>query len=173
MTVFKLSWLNIMAVIAYSDWLKVEKWRVFLVLLKSSYRYRCIFSWNIRGPSIGEATRAARDQIKEVHPKACRLKAAVRFQECIYWSLLSRNSCVISQVFKRQPCLAGWWFQTFFIFTPIWGRFLIWLYNIFQRGWNHQLDWMLGCTSFTLITRALRKTPTGLDAWPRRSWSYG
>ena len=25
-----------------------------------------------------------------------------------------------------------------FIFTPIWGRFPFWLYNIFQMGWNHQ-----------------------------------
>ena len=25
---------------------------------------------------------------------------------------------------KNEP---GWWFQTFFIFTPIWGRFPIWL----------------------------------------------
>ena len=32
-----------------------------------------------------------------------------------------------------------WWFQRFFIFTPTWGRFPIWLYNIFQMGWNHQL----------------------------------
>ncbi len=33
---------------------------------------------------------------------------------------------------------AGWWFQTFFIFIPTWGRFPF-LTNIFQMGWNHQL----------------------------------
>ena len=32
-----------------------------------------------------------------------------------------------------------WWFQLFFIFTPIWGRWSI-LTNIFQMGWNHQLE---------------------------------
>ena len=32
--------------------------------------------------------------------------------------------------------ITGRCFQMFFIFTPIWGRFT----NIFQRGWNHQLD---------------------------------
>ena len=32
-----------------------------------------------------------------------------------------------------------WWFQISFIFTTIWGRFPI-LTNIFQMGWNHQLD---------------------------------
>ena len=31
-----------------------------------------------------------------------------------------------------------WWFQIFFVFTLIWGRFPI-LTNIFQMGWNHQL----------------------------------
>ncbi len=34
---------------------------------------------------------------------------------------------------------ARWWFQLFFIFTPIWGRFPIWLI-FFQRGCNHQLE---------------------------------
>ena len=29
-------------------------------------------------------------------------------------------------------CSSGWWFQIFFIFTPIWGRFPIWL--IFFEG---------------------------------------
>ena len=33
--------------------------------------------------------------------------------------------------------LTGWWFQIFFMFTPVWGRFPIWLYSIFQMGWNH------------------------------------
>ena len=30
-----------------------------------------------------------------------------------------------------------WWFQLFFIFIPIWGRFPF-LTNIFQMAWNHQ-----------------------------------
>ena len=44
----------------------------------------------------------------------------------------------------KQPLkyhqISRWWFQIFFIFTPTWGRFPFWLYNIFQMGWNHQLD---------------------------------
>ena len=32
-----------------------------------------------------------------------------------------------------------WCFQTCFIFTPTWGNDPIWLYDIFQMGWNHQL----------------------------------
>ena len=27
----------------------------------------------------------------------------------------------------HHPILAGWWFQIFFMFTPTWGRFPIWL----------------------------------------------
>ena len=42
---------------------------------------------------------------------------------------------------RLQWFLARWWFQICFIFTPIWGRFPIWLIilYIFQLGWNHQL----------------------------------
>ena len=34
--------------------------------------------------------------------------------------------------------ITRWWFQTLFIFTPIWGHDPIWLI-FFLRGWNHQL----------------------------------
>ena len=45
---------------------------------------------------------------------------------------------------------AWWWFQICFIFTPTWGEDPIWLYNIFQMGWKHQLVtvrhvFLLGC----------------------------
>ena len=35
-----------------------------------------------------------------------------------------------------------WWFQIFFMFTPTWGNDPIWLLycNMFQMGWNHQLE---------------------------------
>ena len=39
--------------------------------------------------------------------------------------------------------ITGWWFWMLFIFNPTWGDDPIWLYNIFQTGWNHQLDKML------------------------------
>ena len=36
---------------------------------------------------------------------------------------------------------SAWWFQIFFIFTPIWGRWTHFDVYIFQKGWfNHQLD---------------------------------
>ena len=38
-----------------------------------------------------------------------------------------------------RDIISWWWFQLFFIFTPTWRNNLIWLYNIFQMGWNHQL----------------------------------
>ena len=40
---------------------------------------------------------------------------------------------------KRTSKVSRWWFQIFFIFTPIWGNDLN-LTHIFQLGWfNHQL----------------------------------
>ena len=30
-------------------------------------------------------------------------------------------------VHKKTKAISGWWFQKFFIFTPIWGRFPFWL----------------------------------------------
>ena len=40
---------------------------------------------------------------------------------------------------KLAEVINKWWFQIFFkdIFTPIWGRFPIWLIFV-QMGWNHQ-----------------------------------
>ena len=31
------------------------------------------------------------------------------------------------------------WFHLF-IFIPTWGNDPIWLYDVFQMGWNHKLD---------------------------------
>ncbi len=52
---------------------------------------------------------------------------------------LNRLVSMGKHFFLKLSSIPGWWFQTFFIFTPIWGRFPFWLYNIFQLGWNHQL----------------------------------
>ena len=42
------------------------------------------------------------------------------------------------EVLKVKECYTCWWFQTYFIFTPTWGK---WFNStiIFQMGWNHQL----------------------------------
>ena len=40
-----------------------------------------------------------------------------------------------------------WWFQIFFIFTTIWGRFPILTVAYFSKGWfNHQPDWQLNAS---------------------------
>ena len=45
----------------------------------------------------------------------------------------------IGQVATRE--ITGWWFQIFFIFTPILGEMIQFDEHIFQMGWfNHQLD---------------------------------
>ena len=41
-----------------------------------------------------------------------------------------------------QKGITRWWFHFFYIFTPTWGNDPVWiLTNIFQMGWNHQLDY--------------------------------
>ena len=45
--------------------------------------------------------------------------------------------------FDPMIFITSWWFQIFFIFTLTWGTDSIWLYNVFQMGWNHQLDQIL------------------------------
>ena len=37
---------------------------------------------------------------------------------------------------------ASLWFQSCCMFTPTWGNAAIWLINIFQMGWNHQLVYL-------------------------------
>ena len=54
----------------------------------------------------------------------------------IVYSWKSTVSTLNQAIFKIQKW-SGWWFQIFFMFTPIWGRFPIWLI-FFQMGWNHQ-----------------------------------
>ena len=56
---------------------------------------------------------------------------------------------------------SGWWFQTFLIFTPLWGRFPIWLI-FFQMGWNHQpvlhrTTHGYDCSMFFILVRTLAK----------------
>ena len=42
---------------------------------------------------------------------------------------------------KECKCMAGWWFQIFFIFTPNPGEMIHFDEHIFEMGWfNHQLD---------------------------------
>ena len=53
-----------------------------------------------------------------------------------HFSGLSLSSCPGQQRISGMPnlkhSLTGWWFQIFFIFTPIWGRFPFWL--VFFKG---------------------------------------
>ena len=41
----------------------------------------------------------------------------------------------------------------FFIFIPTWGDDPIWLYDIFQMGWNHQLDYVFFDAIFLVVSR--------------------
>ena len=46
---------------------------------------------------------------------------------------------------KMNLCISRWWFQTFFIFTPIPGEMIQFDDHIFQMGWNHQPEIAFSC----------------------------
>ena len=77
------------------------------------------------------------------------------------WDSLSNKGCKPRQepessnvdalcIFKASRSLAKnggtisrWWLNRFFYFHPLnWENNPIWLYNVFQMGWNHQLDFV-------------------------------
>ena len=48
---------------------------------------------------------------------------------------------IVLKVWMKHMYFWGWWFQTFFIFIPYLRKSSN-LTNIFQMGWNHQLDFI-------------------------------
>ncbi len=70
----------------------------------------------------------------------CQLKSQSFFSQAIlhaaFWAYLrsfqDRHVLFPNIVCHHFPFYTRWWFQIFFIFTPIWGRFPIWL--IFFKG---------------------------------------
>ena len=87
------------------------------------------FSINENGHSCGPPKPAKNN--KTTIPSTC---AKVPF---ISWSLIHCRREEDSLHSKKNNC--SWWFQLFFIFTPHLGMISN-LTDIFQMGWNHQLD---------------------------------
>ena len=64
---------------------------------------------------------------------------------CWAWS---KGPAMIFRVFHRdihlgnlcKNLIAGWWFWTWLLFSPIVGMTIQSDFHIFQRGWNHQPD---------------------------------
>ncbi len=50
---------------------------------------------------------------------------------------------------KKHP-ITGWWQLKYFLFSPLFGEDEPILTNIFERGWNHQLDYLWGNRNGTL-----------------------
>ena len=74
-----------------------------------------------------------------------------------------RKSTTCSHTLGVDICLLGknncsrWWFQTFFIVTPIWGRFASWL-AYFSDGWfNHQPVLFVGLICWSFLSWNLSK----------------
>ena len=61
-----------------------------------------------------------------------RYASIIFFLVVIWWNMLDNNLLMRSHEFLKEPyafyiILSRWWFQIFFMFTPIWGRFPFWL----------------------------------------------
>ena len=63
------------------------------------------------------------------------------------------KSRVLCFLFEFQWVLSGWWFQIFFVFTPILGEVIQFDEHIFQMGWNHQhvIVFEIQCSFNTLL----------------------
>ena len=59
-----------------------------------------------------------------------------------WWNVASWPFTPWSETLRgKVVSMIGWRICWVGIFIPIWGNDSIWLYNILQMGWNHQLVW--------------------------------
>ena len=84
--------------------------------------------------------------------EVCNAYIMVLFSGCSCWSeswpglmiLLEKISQKKTSWYSKRhdsATITSWWFQWFFILSPIWGRWSHFDDHIFPRGWfNHQLD---------------------------------
>ena len=88
------------------QWLKMIKF----------YKYNCfIHSWNILGNLRTRPLRLTSPCLSPLHLPITRCNnVTIVF---FFWSSKTQSRWYLSAVVAR------WWFQAFFIFTPIWGRF--------------------------------------------------
>ena len=78
----------------------------------------------------------------------------------------NHRKCVISPTYfwrLQPPPIARWWFQIFFIFTPIWGRFPVWLIFFRWVGTTNQIGCALKRRCFHPKKQAI------LSCWNLRS----
>ena len=69
-----------------------------------------------------------------------------------------------SRWLHKNKSLTKWWFQTFFIFTPILGEMIkIWLAHIFQMGWGKTTNWLSSLKFITLLETNI--SPTSRHFW--------
>ena len=90
------------------------------------------------------------------------------------WRLGQLHRCCSSNpqfCCKKNLLIPRWWFQTFFIFTPIWGRFPIWL--IFSNGLKPPTRYSVHFKFALVDSSILCQTPTYLllqdHCWTKRS----
>ena len=123
------------------NWWKLDFWTI------SSFPGLTYVSWSVTYFSPAVQGFLPRNGLREAHRGYGHLVTSVRLEV------------------KRKGMnflIPRWWFRIFFMFTPTWGNDPIWLYNIFQLGWSHQLVTNLGITSTKKVIFGLQKKTTSL-----------
>ena len=98
------------------------------------------------------------------------------------WASLKTNGKSPLKIngWKMNLCISRWWFQTFFIFTPIPGEMIQFDYHIFQMGWNHQPEIAFSCQGVLgwVFLTSCGEPPCNLEenSWfstgvPRQVWA--
>ena len=108
----------------------------FWFVLSLGFWLRLIsFMWKVASKA-SDAQKQLVWQRGKKHPMGCVLSNYLSqvFIESFYSFFLPKKAA-------HEVIIPGWWFQRFFIFTPILGEMIQFDEHIFQMGWfNHQLD---------------------------------
>ena len=83
------------------------------------------------------------------HPKKVTNWITRVIQSFFWWMIPGSVEVILPFLNLFQKITSRWWFQTFFI-SPLFGEDEPILTNIFQRGWNHQLDFIITRKSDTI-----------------------
>ena len=112
-------------------------------------------NWTLRSPLLCTWTRHdsyARPLAQTMN--SCTLRIRCLGETTCYSAWSSFRSMSGDPIFLHR--WSRWWFQIFFIFTPVWGRFPIWL--IFFKWVETTNQWyILLCFMMSIVKKTLQK----------------
>ncbi len=92
---------------------------------------------------------------------------------CVVTYLIHHESDEKARRMLSWQTRTRWWFQFFFMFIPIFGEMIPNLTNMFQRGWNHQLEKNTPWTLTAGSPKIAPKLKSGKSSEPNPSCVFG